>query len=109
MRPALRDIMREFQAMPARAATGEEGGTTLHLARIQRQVADVDVARHRRDAGQQLRQRHDAGGRRHRATIVATPVSGSADSSRRASGATPISRSAPPTTAENTGAAISPP
>src|SRR6187549_1635741 len=105
-RAAPRYFSREFQSMTPGAAAGQKSAARLYLAAIQRHVCQQYIARHRRQPMQQRGQRNLRGAQRF--TTVVTPVSGSV-AVPGASGATPSMRSAPPTTAENTGAEMSPP
>ncbi len=94
--------------MAARAATGEESSTGPHFAA----VASVrSVSRTSRGTGDDARKQLRAA---CPTPFIGSPLAGSAGQRFQcgivvASGATPINRSAPPTTAENTGAATSPP
>jgi hypothetical protein len=103
-------LWRVREAVLDAAAYREERAARARGAAILREIADLDVARQLRETIEQSCEAARARGRRvHRvATWRATPRPGP-PSPTGASGGTASSRSAPPTTPENTGAATSPP
>ena len=90
-----------LEPVPAAALQRDEGVARADRARIERETRDRDLRR-RRDPGEQLVEAHAA-------VMAPLPRRPTGVTRARSSGATDIRRSAPEVTAENTGAATSPP
>src|SRR5450755_4418939 len=94
------------------AAAGEEEATRGGRAAVERHVSHRDRGRHVKQASREVSQA--SRGEHHRSAAVRIPCAAAAASlsgtaRTGSSGATASSRNAWPTTAENTGAATSPP